>query len=675
SALEISFGSFKVDLDPGSKQAEIPVGEGDHHAVLKAFDGEGYNASAVVHFTVDLTPPEVLILSPSNGTIISNPLVEFNWMVNDAVGIGKVSYKVDLGESGLGGPGAGHHEEMFGPGEHVFQVEATDLVGHVTSQRTSFTIGTDDLCIIEPSTDIIINSNQVHFIWRRPEWFEPAWSEMIIEGTGRKYNVTKTSEMDVAIVEEGENKVVLRFHDEFENYYEESRSVILDLDSPFVDFRNRSEFIIEDEMVVQWEGTDRSGIDHFELKMDGKILSENIKGTSTTVVGLTDGVHTLEIIAVDLAGNAGMSDWTFTVDLEPPFLMANLPKDGSVIEGMFISISWEASDENGLEGVLLSVDGKNTSFTKSGSKDLLLSSGIHIISLTAQDNAGRSTELSSRFKVDNDLPVLRWSIDTVAFLNSSSVQLEWYGSDDTGIQDRRVIVDGSLYIITDQNSTNLTLGEGYHMIMVEVYDLVGRFARIYWEPFVDLHDPELGSLKPSIDKGQVMITGNFFDNQSGIASVGLWVSNVGSASFNGNFTFSIGPSPETSVHVRVQVTDRSGRISEFDLLIPAGYRGESHKEESGSSFLIWIILIVVALLLIAVGIGAGIFLRKRSAALEYKRIQQEKDFFVQLKPAPPLQAGLPSKPADGDLGSLPPKRPISSPLRIEGEYIPPEKKK
>lgn len=419
---------------------------------------------------------------------------------------------------------------------------------------------------------------------------------------------------------------------------------------------------------------DQFGIDHYELMMDGKIISDKILGTSTSVAGLTEGSHTLKIKAIDLAGNVGTSDWSFYVDLIPPSLEADLPINGSTIKGPSISISWEVSDENGLDDIQLSVDGKNTSFSKSGRKDVVLSSGRHKITITVLDNAGHSTQLSSRFNVDTDIPVLRWSIDTVDFLNSSEVTLEWYESDDIGIMERRIIVDGQLYCLADKNQTTLLLGEGHHSIMVEAYDVAGRMKHIHWKTYVDLLDPELGSLRPFIEDGVIALALNFYDNQSGIARISLWISGLEKAQNTGNFTYLVGAPQDEDFDVKVFVTDRSGRISEFDLIIPADFNGEPKDGGKIGSLLTWMVLLAAVFIIIACGIGAGIYIWKRSTVLGDKRLKQENDFFIQLKPAPPPSRVLPSKSPIQKVDSLPPKKSISRPLQIDGEYNYPGKK-
>jgi hypothetical protein len=86
------------------------------------------------------------------------------------------------------------------------------------------------------------------------------------------------------------------------------------------------------------------------------------------------------------------------------------------------------------------------------------------------------------------------------------------------------------------------------------------------------------------------------------------------------------------------------------------------------------LLLVAAFIIIACGIGAGTYIWKRSTVLGEKRLKQENDFFIKLKPAPPPSPVLPSKPELQYVQSLPPKKPTSKPLQTDGEYISPGKK-
>ncbi|MFO8051005.1 MAG: hypothetical protein R6V01_04825 [Thermoplasmatota archaeon] len=632
SGIHLSCNGSQFDLDPLSEEAYLELLEGEVHAVLTAYDNRGGMAIAEVQFTIDLTPPEVSILSPENGAVISNHLVYFTWDIYDRNGIGRLRTRLNEGGWKDLDPDAESCSEFLGSGNHIFSLEVSDLAGFIVNESSAFRVGVGGKCIIEPSTDVITNQNMIHFRWRQPENFDTIKADLRIVDPPKTYDVSSISELDVAIVKEGENKVHICFHDKYGNLYEESRSIIFDLESPELEIINKEEFITRDPIIVKWRGMDRIGMDHYRYHLDRQEWSEIIEGNSTTISGLEDGCHEIEVKGVDLAGNEAVAVWSFMVDLTPPALSVEMPVNGSIVKGPMITISWEAFDENGIENVFVFLDGNNTSYRDRGSIELILSSGSHVVAIRAYDKAGHFSELSSCFEVDNNPPVLRWSIDTPEFLNTSNITLKWHGSDDLGICEKRVIVDGELVDLPQGNTAKLHLEEGRRMIRIEIEDRVGRLAFIEWNPLVDLTDPELSSLRYVRERHRVMLYCKFHDNQSGIKAVRLWVLGEMAGQYSGDFTYDLGPVVERDVTVEVRVSDRSGRTSYFTLVIPAEAGG---MDEDGARWGLWVAMTGVGILIFASGVGAAVSaLLKKRRSIDEKRTALENDFFIQLKAAP-----------------------------------------
>ena len=93
-----------------------------------------------------------------------------------------------------------------------------------------------------------------------------------------------------------------------------TRQVIMDATPPSVTILTPHGTVTTSSVEVQWSGTDAmSGIAGYELSVDGKPATDLGLRTSATVT-LADGLHTIQVRAIDGAGNSATSDVQIVVD-------------------------------------------------------------------------------------------------------------------------------------------------------------------------------------------------------------------------------------------------------------------------------------------------------------------------------------------------------------------------
>jgi hypothetical protein len=101
---------------------------------------------------------------------------------------------------------------------------------------------------------------------------------------------------------------------------------IVDTEKPIVTITSPAEAMIsgEEAMTIKWTWLDNTtGVDHFELRLDGSEWQNIGEGTSHLFKALTQGTHTVDVRAFDLANNEGIATVHFIVDLSPPNLDDN----------------------------------------------------------------------------------------------------------------------------------------------------------------------------------------------------------------------------------------------------------------------------------------------------------------------------------------------------------------
>ena len=119
---------------------------------------------------------------------------------------------------------------------------------------------------------------------------------------------------------------------------------------------------------------------------------------------VTDGRHTLEYFAQDLANNLeAIRTLRFDVDMSRPVF--GLASPSGVVPSGHVEIRWSASDNtSGLAGYFLQIDGGDTlSLGTSSSYLLSMPDGHHTAVIRAVDLAGNEASVELRFRVDTNV--------------------------------------------------------------------------------------------------------------------------------------------------------------------------------------------------------------------------------------------------------------------------------
>lgn len=130
-------------------------------------------------------------------------------------------------------------------------------------------------------------------------------------------------------------------------------------------------------------------------------------GSSTYYPSLSYGQHTVELTALDGAGNHGYTSVTFSIeDPEPPLVTFSSPAEGFEASSPF-SFNFDASDDRGLRSVSCRIVGHgwdNCNYETSFAVNQLAAGG-YVFEIRAVDLAGNTTTASRSFSViDTDAP-------------------------------------------------------------------------------------------------------------------------------------------------------------------------------------------------------------------------------------------------------------------------------
>ncbi|MBN2103958.1 T9SS type A sorting domain-containing protein [bacterium] len=282
--------------------------------------------------------------------------------------------------------------------------------------------------------------------------------------------------------------------------------------------------VVDLQPTFQWQATsdNLSGLDHYELVIDGQTVKNNLIANSYTLTSqekLTDGQHNWFVRAVDMAGQARQSaTWSITAaeDNTPPnpFNLA-APANNSWTKNINPEFTWEAAtdDITGIHHYKLFVDGgagpiaDNIPPDNTSINTVTLAVGSHTWYIVAVDSAfnERSSTQTWTIKIDNVIPQ---AFSLVGPSNNSWHQTDtptfsWQASQDggCGLAEYELHIDGDSSPWIDDISPDITqlsltqaqsLPEGTHTWYIVAKDVLGnsRASSATFTIGIDITSPE-----------------------------------------------------------------------------------------------------------------------------------------------------------------------------------------
>jgi large repetitive protein len=221
---------------------------------------------------------------------------------------------------------------------------------------------------------------------------------------------------------------------------------------------------------------------------------------------LADGPHTVTAVAIDAAGNQGMTSSAFTIDTVSPSLTIIAPANGGAVASQTPTI--RGKSEPG-QRVDVTIDGGSptpVTADAQGNWSLVpttpLAEGPHTVTATARDAAGNTASDSTTFAVDLTAPIV--TLDTPAPGSSTrDRQPVFAGTAEPGAT-VVVIVDGRTIgttIATPQGTWSLVpampLAEGPHNVEVIGRDAAGNEGRTNGSFTIDTVGPTVRITEPA----------------------------------------------------------------------------------------------------------------------------------------------------------------------------------
>ncbi|MFO8050595.1 MAG: right-handed parallel beta-helix repeat-containing protein [Thermoplasmatota archaeon] len=683
--ITMSIDGDETQLPTGSRLLTKSFEEGVHVVEITLIDDDGLSFSRSVEFTVDLTPPMVEMISPLPDAVLSNPLVNFNYRVDDNFGIGRVEVNLN-GEGWVDRTAVTSFSELLEKGQNSIFVKATDLAGTVTNMTMNFWIGGDTgIEILAPANGTVTRNASLDLVWEYNGDFDWNISLLKVGRSGIFEDIGGARTWNIDLPSDGNYEVTLRLEDRFGNYIQESVYIRRDLRPPNVGFlypRN-GDYLNKSSVNITWSGVDTSGISisNYQLRIDnGSWMDMGTREWYSSQ--FQDGPHILYLKGSDLAGNIGERSIEFTVDTLAPQIIFISPKDGEMISDSSTEFRWKASDKSGLTELTLIIDGsiiiEVLSISSSTKTTTIGSDGYHDVWLVGRDEAGNVANVSMELLVDTASPVVKWNIEPSGYWNRSWYNISWSIQERWGISNITLYLDNNedpRYLDTSSTHVNMTLPEGEYRFRLVVTDLVGWVSEMFDQgPLViDMTPPilEVDEARSEVDGSQVTIVWDSRDKLSGLRTIYIGLDDEPPVDINVRNSYKYEGLKPGIHNVTIISEDNSGnRISagwQFEIM-PMGE--EDSDGESEIPLFAWIAMVVAAFLVLFLVIGVIINRRKYRKERAISKIERPNSISV-----PPRSAPAPASMPVEDRGLFPSAAPRIEETEEGSGYIRPKKEK
>ncbi len=378
----------------------LPSGDGQHVLRVYARDAAGNWASKRYVFTADDTAPSIVLISPTNGSILS-PGATIDLEINDVNGVSEVlySWNATINRS------LSYPHDLSLPsadGLYILLVHARDVAGNWNSARYVFIVYNQlpVITLVNPTNESILRSGSIIDLDITDSdgvsrvWYN--WDGGVNQTLSFPHQVSLPVGDGPHVLWVHANDTLGALATRMFVFFTDDTVPTIDLLGPQVDLAFQSGTLVELSV------TDANEVVQILYSWDG---AENRSASSThfnTSLPSGDGQHVLVVHARDVAGNWGSWQFMFITDDTAPLIELISPANDTLQLGGNL-VDLEITDANNISQVFYSWDdGQNMTLSIPYDLQLPLDEGQHVLNVGARDVAGNWARQRFVFTVVND---------------------------------------------------------------------------------------------------------------------------------------------------------------------------------------------------------------------------------------------------------------------------------
>jgi parallel beta-helix repeat protein len=530
--------------------------DGVREIVVRAKDFNNNAIERTFYFTVDSIPPEIVLNTPGNNSV--NPSgVTLDFSVTD-LNLWGVNYSIDFG---LVTPLMGPYDISttgWADGDYIIQITAEDLAGNFNVSWYTFTIDSTkpEIMLNSPiNNSIIVPGTILNLSIVDPNIMQVEYS---VNGGGFT-PLSDPFDISTAGWSEGDYTIVVNAVDLAGNTNSSMYFFTLDATLPEI-FLNTplNNSIIQDGTTLDFSITD-THLDQVTYSVNGgpeTPLSDPFDISS----GLNEGGNTIQITALDEAGNSNTSWYFFTIDSTKPDIIINNPDNNSYIpNGTVLDFS---IIEPHLVAANYSVDGgvDMTFNAPYNISSMGWSEGDHTVQINCLDEAGNMNSVLFFFTIDSILPTITLNSPANNSYNIKGTPLDFLVEDLNLFQVNYSMNGGPQFPIADPFDISTTgLGDGTYTVQINAVDLAGNVKTSWFSFIFDSADPQIQLIFPgnnSVIQGGTILDFSITDDNLLVAEYSI--NGQPAVSFSGPYDIDTSGWADGPYTIDIYAEDRTG---------------------------------------------------------------------------------------------------------------------
>ncbi len=449
---------------------------------VKAFDSANNEATDAVAVRIIQTPPGVTIYYPQDGYRTNSPLLAISGVTDEGARVTVNGVEVDVTATLFSTTMA------LVEGSNTISVVSTDSLGNTRVVRFQVILDTRPpyLVLLTPVENATVNTEEVRVTARLEGGLD-----LTVNGQAVPYGSTAyptgAGMLDMMVqLASGENTITIDALDPAGNAFSVERRVFLDTEPPWMAVDQPAAGALLAAHSVLVVGTvDPTAT----LRLDGELIT-TVSGIFSVSILASEGVNTIHLWAVDMAGNERTLDVPFSVDTVAPTLRLTAPAGVGphIVKATRLTVTGTVLADGVATATTLLLDGSPYVLVDDGTGVLErvkltispdgsfsfpcdLVEGTNTLTVTVLDATGNQVSATLTVLLDTESPLLTATIDpsragTGGRLVSWSTSLRIVGSTEPGVlltlDGRPVTVrpDGSyecLMLLSKKGTTMITL--------------------------------------------------------------------------------------------------------------------------------------------------------------------------------------------------------------------------
>ncbi len=478
--------------DTSNVQLNVILDEGSHEVRVKAADTMGNLGEKTTSVRVDLTPANIIVVSPKNNTYVNTGSIFFNITFSDDVDIDIVevwkndtkilSEKLSRLETQI---------ELETDGVYIFTIAVKDVAGNMN--RTVIYVYRDtrapDIFIVAPQNNTYTNQDKVRINATFSDEFALENITIYLNNSKVISGVFLSIESDIILAEDGKYNITIIAIDKAGNLNKSLILITRDTVPPDITIilPENNTIINESEIELHALVSDDNSLKNVSIWLNDTLVYQGENGDIIISINPgRDGFFAITIISFDVAGNEKSVVLYVIRDTTPPSFEVTSPEYGEFINDRSVNVTLILHDMDGSRIDIYINGSLYTEIRPNNSKISfyinLTEDGLYALKVVVMDYAGNEAESTVVFTIDTLSP--RISIITPS--NNSKVEkdevnIAWDVFDENDIVSIELYVNGTLEYQTTEVSGNYTVTfkeSGVYIITIKACDVAGNYGEV-----------------------------------------------------------------------------------------------------------------------------------------------------------------------------------------------------